>query len=239
MATAVPALTAVPGAEAADAVRRAGAVNALLGLDVTDDTGVPADAFGADRPEPAASLVDAVGEWLGTGERRVAASMVVLGYSARLVGPSVAVLLRDGILPDVRRSRIRFSYAPRRGFRLTWTEPGGWRGEPEALRERWCRDVLEDHLGALIAAVRAVVPVATALLWGNVASGVAGTLRTLGAGPEVGLSIVDAGPLRGSGTWRAGPHGPTFLRRTCCLFYRLDGGGMCGDCPLPARTGAA
>lgn len=244
------ALMAVAGAEAAAAVRRAGRVNALLGMDVGAGSAGGADGLPADRLRPGddavAGWVDAVAGWLGTRQRRVAASMVVLGYAARLVGPSVAVLLRDGILIDVRRSRVRCSYAAQRGFRLSWTEPGGWRGAPAALRERWCRDMVTDHLGSLIAAVRAVEPVATGLLWGNVASGVAGTLQTLAAGGWVtpdrclaeGLSILDSGPLRRSGTLRADDGALSFVRRSCCLYYRLDGGGVCGDCPLLARGGA-
>jgi ferric iron reductase protein FhuF len=234
------ALVAVSGDEAAAAVSRAGALNTLLGMEISGE-GTPSDRLDA---RAAADLVDAVGAWLGTAERRIAASMVVLGYSARLVGPSVAVLVRDGILLDLRPSRVRYSYTPRRGFRLCWTAPAGYRGEPEALREQWFRDVVTGHLGLLVAAVRAVEPVATRLLWGNVASGVVGALRAVAAAGWVpaerclhtGLSIVDAGPLRDSGRLSANL---AFVRRTCCLYYRLDGGGMCGDCPLPARTGAA
>jgi ferric iron reductase protein FhuF len=227
--------------EVAAAVDRAGRGNPLLGLDISDG-GASADALDA---RAAADLVDTIGAWLGTTDRRVAASMVVLGYAARLVGPSVAVLVRDGILLDLRPARVRYSFSPQRGFRLCWPVPGGFRGDPEALRERWLRDVVTGHLGSLIAAVRAVQPVATRLLWGNVASGVMGALRAVAAAGAAGsvlagrchatgLFILDTGPLRGSGTLsdRFG-----FVRRTCCLYYRLDGGGMCGDCPLPARTG--
>jgi ferric iron reductase protein FhuF len=186
----------------------------------------------------AAELVDAVGAWLGTPERRVAASMVVLGYAARLVGPTVAVMLRDGVLLDARPARVSYAYAPERGFRLWLDEATGWRGPAPELRTRWCRDVVDDHLGALVVAVRAVVPVAAGLLWGNVASGLAGALQALvrdGAVPAgqcyaAGVELLEHGPLRGSGHLSGEL---TFLRRSCCLYYRLDGGGYCGDCPLP------
>ena len=39
--------------------------------------------------------------------------------------------------------------------------------------------------------------------------------------------------LRGSGTIQAGE--PAYVRRSCCLYYRVDNGGMCGDCPLLTR----
>jgi ferric iron reductase protein FhuF len=252
---AVPAvLAAVAGTEAASALHRAGRDNPLLGL----DTGVDVGGIPADRLQPtsvgasgaraaAASLVDAVGAWLGTAERRVAASMVVLGYSARLVGPSVAVLLREAILLDLRPMQVRYSYAPERGFRLAVPQPAGWRGPPVSLLQRWCRDVIDDHLASVVTVVRSVVPVAAGLLWGNVASGVAGALRAVavsGAVPVarchvVGLSMLDHGPLRNTGRLWIDDGRPSFMRRSCCLFYRLDGGGTCGDCPLPAGTGAA
>jgi ferric iron reductase protein FhuF len=122
-----------------------------------------------------------------------------------------------------------------------------WRGDQAALRTSWCEVVIDDHLRPMIQAVRAVVPVAASLLWGNVASGLAGALRTVasgGAGPvsrchAEGLSLLDHGPLRGSGNLAAHDGQLSFVRRSCCLYYRLDGGGMCGDCALlHARDGA-
>jgi ferric iron reductase protein FhuF len=227
-------LAPVAAAEVVAAVERAGRDNPLLGM----ATGM---ATGMVDPQPAVGeLVDAVGAWLHTAERRVAASLVVLGYSARLLGPTLAVMLRDGILLDVRPGRVRYSYAPNRGFRLTLPEPAGWRGSAEALRGAWCRDVVDAHLGGLVDAVRGVVPVAAGLLWGNVASGLAGALRALAQGGAVpladchatGLALLGHGPLRDSGTLSVHSGQLTFVRRSCCLYYRIEGGGLCGDCAL-------
>ena len=86
------------------------------------------------------------------------------------------------------------------------------------------------------------VPVAAGLLWGNVASGLTGALAALvGSVPlaechEAGLVLLDHGPLRGSGQLDVRAGRLRFRRRSCCLFYRLPGGGTCGDCPL--RPGA-
>jgi hypothetical protein len=133
------------------------AENPLLHMEIGAD-GTPADRFAA------AALVDAVGAWLGTGERRVAASMVVLGYSARLLGPTLAVLLRDGILLDTRPARVRYAYSPEYGFRLRLSEPSGRRG---ASLDDWGTEVIDGHLSHVIGAVHAEVPVAPALLWGH------------------------------------------------------------------------
>ena len=232
----------------AGALARAGVGNPLLGLapGALPD-GRPAGDLCAPGGDTAAAtdLVQAIGSWLGTDERRVAASLVVLGYAARLVGPAVAVLLRDGLVVDLRPDRVRYTYRPAEGFRLGAPEPTGWRGPPEPLRAAWCEVVLDGHLGPLIDGVRRVVPVAAGLLWGNVASGLAGALRALAAHGDVpasrchaaGRALLAHGPLRGSGELRLTGAQLSFRRRSCCLYYRLEGGGTCGDCPLPAQIG--
>jgi ferric iron reductase protein FhuF len=165
---------------------------------------------------------------------------VVLGYAARLVAPTLAVLVREGVVLDARPSRTRYSYRPEQGFSLTLPQPAGWRGPPDALYRRWCHDIVDEHLYHLIRSVRAVVPVAAGLLWGNVASGLTGTLAALvndGSVPvdvcrSAGSVLLDHGPLRGSGVLSVHRGQLHFVRRSCCLYYRLAGGGMCGDCSL-------
>jgi len=237
----VSALSVASPDAIAQALDRAGRDNPMLGI-ATGPAG-----HSASRPArqlTAGPLVEAVQAWLGTDERRVAASMVVLGYAARLLGPGLALLLRDGLLLDLRPERVRYSYQPDRGFRLSVAAPAGWHGTPPALRHRWCHDVVDAHLAPVIDAVRHEVPVATGLLWGNVASGLAGALRAL-AGPggvppqeclTTGQALLAHGPLRHSGDLTIHSGQLRFRRRSCCLFYRLDGGGTCGDCPLPVPS---
>lgn len=229
------------------AVRRAGRDNLLLGI----GTGVvPESAPAAVWTSPtdggraaAAVLVDAVGTMVGTQERRVAASLVVLGYAARLLGPGLAVLLRDGILLDLRPDQVRYAFTPATGFALTLPEPGGWRGPRDVQLARWCADVLDTHLTGLVDAVRAVTPVSAGLLWGNVASGLTGALRVLaldgtvaaGRCHDSGVALLRHGRLAGTGRLTLDRSGLHFRRRSCCLYYRLPGGGTCGDCPLPAN----
>jgi ferric iron reductase protein FhuF len=231
------------------AIARAGAGNSLLGIGVEgDDPGTTGDGdgiFAGIGTDQAARLVGDVGAWLGHPERRVAASLVVLGYAARLVGPTLAVLLRDGIVLDVRPDRVRYAYRPRRGFTLRLPEPAGWQAAPgrlapDGLAPAWSATVVDAHLRPFIDAVRSVVPVAAGLLWGNVASGLTGALRALadgGAAPltrchDTGLALLDRGPLRGSGDLTVRNGRLSFRRRSCCLYYRIDGAGTCGDCPL-------
>jgi ferric iron reductase protein FhuF len=224
-------MTPVDRRQVAAAIVRAGTGNPLLGMG--SGTGTPGTALIADaRP-----LVDAVGAGLAHPERRVAASLTVLGYAARLVGPTLAVLLRDGILLDTDPARVHHAYAPGTGFTLTMPEPAGWAAPLTA----WGGTVVDGHLAPVIRSVRAAVPVAAGLLWGNVASGLTGALAAI-TGPvpladchEAGLVLLDHGPLRGSGYLDVRAGRLRFRRRSCCLFYRLPGGGTCGDCPLTPR----
>jgi hypothetical protein len=251
------AIGPVPPAQVVAALDRSGAGNPLLTFAPAGaDAGTAATEFGAAVP----ALLAEISGWLGVRERRVAASLVVLGYSARLVGPPVAVLLRDGILLDVRPAAVRFGFAAGRGFRLALVEPRGWTvrnggtgtggtsgtGDPTGdLAARLRRDLLEDHLAAVISAVRIEVRVAAGLLWGNVASGLLGALAVLardGAAPvhrcaALASALLADGPLAGTGEARRDGDRLVFRRRSCCLYYRLPGGGYCGDCcfePRPA-----
>jgi ferric iron reductase protein FhuF len=261
----VPALTPVAGAEVVAAIRRAAGGNPLLGIGLDCEAGVTAGVPAGvtagrlcgtsddGRPDGtatdlAADLTDRVGARLGGCERRVAASLVILGYSARLVGPAVSVLLREDLLLDLRPENVRFGYDPRLGFSMELVRPAAWYGDRAALREGCHRIVVDGHLRPVVEAVRSVTSVAAGLLWGNVASGLAGALRATStratstrataAGGEAarchaeGLALLDYGPLRDSGYLSLRSGQLNFLRRSCCLYYRLDGGGMCGDCAL-------
>ena len=189
----------------------------------------------------------AIGEWLGIQEKRVAASLVVLGYAARLVGPAVAVLLRDGILLDLRPAQVEVSFRPGQGFGLALAEPRAWRGPQEAVRLRWSQVVLDEHLAPLISTVRHVAPLAHQLLWGNVASGLAGALRALASDGSVsptvahgtGEFLLERGWLAGTGHLSLRRDQLHFIRRSCCLYYRIPGGGYCGDCPLSSSGRSA
>jgi ferric iron reductase protein FhuF len=251
-------LIPVTRAEVVAAIDRSAAGNPLLGIGAGTHVGLPAAGLASPSGsggDAARQLVDAVGAWLdaagawpGAAEPRVVASLVVLGYAARLVGPTIAVLLRDGILLDAGPNRVRYSYAAGTGFRLTLPEPAGWQGPVDAVRAEWCRQIVDGHLSALVTAVREVTPVAAGLLWGNVAAGAAGALGALAATGAVsagrcydeGRRLLDHGPLRDAGHLSLHDDRLRYRRRSCCLYYRLAGGGTCADCCLrPPTSGSA
>jgi ferric iron reductase protein FhuF len=163
-----------------------------------------------------------------TGEPRVAASLFFLSYTARLLSPVVAARAVGGTAPDVRPANL-------------W-----WRYDEDGLRVR-IKDPVEgvgvvESLAPVVAAVRAVAPVAPGLLWGNAASSAAGALRMVAVGGaasaeecvRLGEELFAEPPLVGAGEFIPFPGEVAFRRRSCCLYYRLDGGraGKCGDCAL-------
>lgn len=103
--------------------------------------------------------------------------------------------------------------------------------------------VLTGHLEPLADATRAGCPLAPGLLWGNAGSALAGSLGVLrdwcrthhrpeAAARALAVTrlLFRTPPLRDTGHFHPGT--PFFVRRSCCLYYRVPGGGYCGDCAL-------
>ncbi|MFD3581355.1 (2Fe-2S)-binding protein [Streptomyces sp. NPDC058683] len=187
---------------------------------------------------------------LHTPELRVAASIAHQGLTARLWSVALGCAARYGRLPDLDPRLLRWDAGAGAPDDLWLTEvrplPGG--AGPDRLAEA----VVHGHLEPLAEALRARYGVAAGLLWGNAGSALAGAARELdrwaraGGRTEVAdraRTVVDAlfeHPLLGPTGSRTGP---AFRRRSCCLYYRVPGGGVCGDCcftqPPRSSPGAA
>jgi hypothetical protein len=169
---------------------------------------------------------------LGTGEPRVAASLLFQGIAGRLWSPVLAVAAAHGVVPDLDPARLFWRAMSPGPVLLAASGVSGLDADASAVH----RVVVERHLGPLVDAVREVTPVAEGLLWGNAASALAGALVVLvGARPDGSApggrlveELLGTPPLLGTGGF--GPAG--FRRRSCCLYYRVPGGGLCGDCAL-------
>ncbi|NVI90487.1 (2Fe-2S)-binding protein [Actinomadura sp. BRA 177] len=168
-------------------------------------------------------------ERLGAKERRVSASLVFQGLAARLWSPVVAAAA-GGIVPDLRT--LRWRWAPGEAITLGLDKPGGWRVEDTAEAAALVHDVIVDgHLRPLREIMASFVNLADGLVWGNAASALVGSLHV---GPadavrgELVRELLRREPLAGAGEFRA----DGFVRKSCCLYYRVPGGGMCGDCGL-------
>ena len=200
---------------------------------------------------PLADRIAVVGTALGTGGR-VAASIAFQGIAAQVVAPLFAAVAVHGVLPTAGRSDDRVGSI---AATLHW-RPGGagpWSWWPGGTgRIVPCPDpavlgrTLAGLLAPVVAAVRAQVPVSERVLWGNVASSVASARQLVaaarpdatGAAAAVARFLLTTPPLGGTATLRA-PEPPdigwTFRRRSCCLYHRVPGGGLCGDCVLVDR----
>ncbi|WP_329188306.1 (2Fe-2S)-binding protein [Actinacidiphila glaucinigra] len=204
---------------------------------------VPLAEVYAGRPSPALTArVAEVGRRLGTPERRVAASLAQQGLAARLWSVALGPAALSDRMPDLSGGRLWW-HPGRSAPDELWLPDDAPRVPAGRLRE----DVLLGHLVPLCESVHAVSGVAPGLLWGNAASALAGTLRVLhswclgeGARPGAAARAVAlaeelmADPLlRDAGGLRlTGPGAPAYVRRNCCLYYRVPGGGLCGDCAL-------
>ncbi|MEU5422495.1 (2Fe-2S)-binding protein [Streptomyces sp. NPDC020667] len=229
-------------------LRELSSVGPFFALRTDDDPGGAGEEYLSltGRTEEAVRCrVATVAERLGTADRRVAASIAYQGIAGRLLSVALGSAVLTGRVPDLADGRLRWHPARTAPDDLWLPAPAAL--PPAAdLAGRLREHVLDGPLTALHAAVRAVVPVSGRLLWGNAASSLAGSLRVLYAWcrerhrPEEAArvlaltrALLDAPPLRGTGTLTApAPGGPAFARTTCCLYYRVLPGGMCGDCVL-------
>ncbi|GAB2999765.1 (2Fe-2S)-binding protein [Mycobacterium bourgelatii] len=175
-----------------------------------------------------ADLIDTTVQRYGTTELRIGASLVHLGHAARLWSPVLACALAHGVLPDLTDLQRADN-----GAQLRLPEPRGERVQPSA--PLLYRIVVMEHMAAFAAGLR--VKVAPALLSGNIASALVGAAHALLRArpdlrePVVGITndLLNLGCLAGTGVMTPPL---AFTRRSCCLFYRVPGGGTCGDCPL-------
>ncbi|MGW7333836.1 (2Fe-2S)-binding protein [Streptomyces sp. NPDC054840] len=178
-----------------------------------------------------------VGRRIGTGPGRVAASTAQLGIASRLWSLGLGCAALAGRVPDLAADRVWWRLPDAGSLQLWLPEPAP--GRPaEALGE----NVLA-NLAVLEEGLRERFGVSPKVLRGNAASGLVGALRVLidrvpgGAAVELaGALLSDGGALAGTGTFiHEEGLGVAFVRRSCCLYYQVPGGGLCGDCVL--RTG--
>ncbi len=180
----------------------------------------------------------AAGPEVSDVDPRVAASIAHLGLVARLVSPLLGVALTGGVLPVAPPAGVRLLLAGGNPLPLALLEVRMVRaGEPDAVAAALDREWLRPTVHPLSARVAALTGLSRQVLDGNAVSAVAGALRMAatarpslaGAVGSVLDAVLTRGSLAGTGTRR---DGGAFVRRSCCLFYRLPGAGTCGDCVL-------
>ncbi|GAA1103800.1 hypothetical protein GCM10009642_47940 [Nocardiopsis metallicus] len=175
-------------------------------------------------------------------EWRVGASLFHQGLASRLLSPALALALCHGV--RLRAPDLRFD--PGRSGPLTLrtvqkrAEPIS--AIPAEVAEWLDESVVGPVLMGVEAALAGVGRISTGLLRGNTTAALAGAARALGgarperraAAEEVVRLMLDRPSLSGTGHYTGKDRSglAVFRRTTCCLYYRLPDGGLCGDCAL-------
>jgi hypothetical protein len=183
-------------------------------------------------------------------QERAAASIVFLGLASRLVSPSLGAAVAGGVVPELGLADVWWRPVdggplPLAARLAAGTAVGGLAsGEQLAAAARLLSEgCVQGLAGPLAEAFRDAFRLSPRVLWGNVASALAGAAGMLAeavpdraeAAGRLTAEILRLGPLRGTGDLvQPDPAlARRFLvRRSCCLFYRVPGGGTCGDCVL-------
>ncbi|MFJ8105911.1 (2Fe-2S)-binding protein [Streptomyces sp. NPDC096132] len=189
--------------------------------------------------DPLTFRVRKVARALRAPEERIGASVAQQGLAARLWSAALGCAVLYGGLPDLDPRLLRWDPDGSAPDDLWLTEVRALPGDAATL----AATVLDGHLEPLSAALRARHPVAPGLLRGNAASALAGAARQLerwahahrrpeaAARARALTAELLAHPLLAdTGTRTDTPAGTAFRRRSCCLYYRVPGGGVCGDC---------
>ncbi|MEV7414479.1 (2Fe-2S)-binding protein [Streptomyces sp. NPDC089919] len=191
-----------------------------------------------------AEHVAEVARRMGTDRLRVAGSTAHLGLAARLCSVALGAAALTGRVPDLDPDRLLWRQPPGAALELWLPEPVS---RPEEPAEALAATVLTANLGPLDAALRTGFGLSPHVLRGNAASALVGALRVLEnrggplaqpPGPLVGRLLADDGPLAGTAALFVHEEGlgTAFVRRSCCLYYKIPGGGLCGDCVLRTRS---
>jgi hypothetical protein len=174
---------------------------------------------------------------------RVVASVTFLGWASRVVSPLLGAAVAGGGLPAPRATELGWQPVPGGPLPMAY---GGNRSLPTAeldvaavLNEVAVRGLL----GPLVEVFRRRFRLSPRVLLGNVASALAGAAGMIAAqAPEhaeqaagVVARMLELAPLAGAGELvRPEPDRARWflVRNNCCLYYRIPGGGTCGDCVL-------
>ena len=184
---------------------------------------------------------------------RVAASIVFLGLASRLVSPSLGAAVLGGVVPDLTLDNLWWRpvdggpvpLAVRGSGPVTGREigdaPAGRELDDAAvlLSERCVQGMASPVADAFHSLFR----LSPLVLRGNIASALAGAAGMLArsfpdqaeTSGQLTARILALGPLRGTGEFvqpDASQPQRFLVRRSCCLYYRVPGGGTCGDCVL-------
>lgn len=177
-------------------------------------------------------------------EKRVASSTAHLSLIARIISPTVALVALTGRTPDLGR-HLWLCIDSHRLLAATDYEGLASDRAWELANDDLVEPLIRRLLLPFGERIEQVSGLSRAIVTGNTASALRGAATVLrsAADPEVGrratelvAGLLDLPEL--SSAWHVHP-GPksTWRRRSCCLFYRMPGGALCGDCALTHMPG--
>lgn len=179
-------------------------------------------------------------------EKRVAASSFQLATIAKLISPVVGCIVLSGTLPDFSSDNLAWRPGIKHSLDLGIVSYTGWTEiRDEDIVDRIHSNLIDAALRPLSEAIHRATGLSNKVLSGNIASSFNGAVSALSAQlPNVtdrafGLmrEIVNHGHLRTTCRFVSASDGrPRFVRNSCCLFYQLPRGGLCGDCVLAERA---
>jgi ferric iron reductase protein FhuF len=216
---------------------------------------VPGDAPSDVRWHPFTALdgrlladhVAALGDRLGAGEHRPIASILHLGAASAICAPLLASAAANRVVPPLQPEHVQFGFRASGPLQLALIAlPEGRPALLPELADQLIDVAVRGLLEPFTRALTTTVALPQKTLQGNLFSALAAAARLVepeqaGARARalVDLVVRRFPALRAAGTfdWRgvhAGDRHAYFRRRNCCLFYRVPGGGICGDCILSA-----
>jgi ferric iron reductase protein FhuF len=180
----------------------------------------------------------------GGVQDRVVASIVFLGIAARLEAPALAMASQSGVTLEVSPTGMWWQEVDSGPWPIAIGHANVSEGNCiDDLAARFVTGIVYELLAPLLQIVSIEYRLPRSLLWGNVASGLAGAMVMLSEVDPMSADrtarlveeILTLEPLRGTGSLHhPDPTNPRrfFVRRSCCLFMRVPGAGTCGDCAL-------
>jgi len=180
----------------------------------------------------------------GQIDLRACASMSALGFVSRLVSPALATACLAGVVPRLDPQHVLWRPVVGGPVPIALAAVDGIAaGTADEAALALEHAVMLPCVEPLLTAYSEQFRLSLRVLRGNVASALAGAAdiltraqAALGLDPVEVVDALLARPLlTGSGSYECPFDDRTerfFVRHNCCLFYRIPGGGTCGDCVL-------
>lgn len=191
-------------------------------------------------PTALGGLARATAAGRGTDRDDVAMSLLVQGYAFRIASVAIGVwLLGDAVL-DVSPAGTAIAIGRHRPNAVHLDDPGlVTTNDPLGTLHA---ELVDGHLGPLVATAHQACRVGEALLWSNIGASCASAFGAF-MGPlsgrheeireRAGAFFAAARPeLLGSGKVVRVGSAWAWERKACCLWYRTTDGSRCADCSL-------